>query len=73
MKPKISRLLSFFDFWLSDFSWYRKLTKGKWQWYRCSTIGDTPLVQVWWKRDDDKLFTRLKMYEEQFSKQSNNL
>jgi hypothetical protein len=65
-KPEFSRILKFFDFWLSDFAWYRKLTKGKWEWYRCSSIGDSPLVQTWWKRDDSELFEKLKTIQERF-------
>jgi len=62
-KTYVPPVLKFFDFWLSDFSWYRKLTKGKYEWYRASS-----LMEIWWIRDDEHLFEKLKTIEEQLNK-----
>lgn len=60
MKANTSKILSFLDFWFSDFYLYRKLTKGKYEWYKCSNG-----METWWLRDDDKLFEKLKKIEEE--------
>lgn len=53
------RIISFFDFWLSDFKWYRNLTERKGDvWFKLEN-GNTSF----WVREDQHFELKLKVVE----------
>jgi hypothetical protein len=65
-RHRISRnpVLAFFDFWFSDFDWYRRLTVGSSSWYSVETKYKG-VVEKYWMRDDKNLFKKLELLVKQ--------
>lgn len=57
-------IIYFFDFWLSDFAWYRNL-QPKYYWYKAAFENEAGYNEEWWKdlRSWDELLLEFERIE----------